>query len=227
MRRVIWICASLSLVAHALAVTLLPPMEPATRAKPRAAGSYSTWQMRMAPASTRPATQVPSQSPEAPVVAQAVVDAVQHDAVQAAPPLATTVPSEGPTQQSDQKGSDNIDTGANGDLQGLTEYIPRPQLSLPPVPQAPAIITPPSGRYLPERITGILSLYIDETGKVHHIVSSGTPMPPEFEEAAKQTFMAIPFRPGVLEGVPVKSRIRIEVVFDNTPLPEDAGKPKP
>ena len=43
---------------------------------------------------------------------------------------------------------------------------------------------------------------------------------------AKQAFMPLTFRPGILNGVPVKSRIRIEVVFDNTPLPEAPTKPE-
>ena len=57
-------------------------------------------------------------------------------------------------------------------------------------------------------------------------LSSGAPMPPEFEEAAKQAFMPLTFRPGILNGIPVKSRIRIEVVFDNTPLPDATVKPQ-
>ena len=226
MRRVIWICASLSIVAHALAVTLLPPMEPATRAKPRAAGAYSAWQTRMRQAGVQPSTVTPSQRSAATVIAQAMPSAAPQTQ-EPEQPLATPTPTEESAQPPAQSGTDETDTGANGNLQGLTEYIPRPQLSLPPVPQTPAIITPPSGNYPVERITGILSLYIDETGKVHHIVSSGAPMPPEFEEAAKQTFMALPFRPGILDGIPVKSRIRIEVVFDNSPLTDAPVPTKP
>ncbi|MGE5450231.1 MAG: energy transducer TonB [Acidobacteriota bacterium] len=106
-----------------------------------------------------------------------------------------------------------------GDAGGDSPYIPRPELSIPPVPQAPVLLTAPPGQSEVSRISGILSLYIDEHGTVHHITASGEPMPPEFEQAARQAFMALTFRPGVLNGEPVKSRIRVEVVFDNTPLP--------
>lgn len=111
------------------------------------------------------------------------------------------------------------------DLDGTSEYIPRPQLNVPPVALAPLILGTPEGRFEPQRIIGILSLYIDENGQVHHVSAHGERMPSAFEEVARQAFMAMTFRPGQLNGQPVKSRIRVEVVFDNTPLPSDKTQP--
>lgn len=167
---------------------------------------------------TAPVITSPEGSHDAPIV--------EPEPLQAEPELPAMNIIEQPKADTSEPPAPPDKGGAAGDPAGLTEYIPRPQLSLPPVPQRTAIIVPPSGNYPTDRIVGTLSLYIDETGKVHHILPSGAPMPPEFEEAAKQAFLPLTFRPGILNGVPVKSRIRIEVVFDNTPLPEAPTKPE-
>lgn len=224
MRRALLACASLSIAAHALTFTLLPSPERAVLVRAKA-GSSNTWQMRLAastPPPTRPETAPVITSPEgshdAPIV--------EPEPLQAEPELPAMDTMEQPKADTPEPAAPPDKGGAEGDQAGLTEYIPRPQLSLPPVPQRTAIIVPPSGNYPTDRIVGTLSLYIDETGTVHHILSSGAPMPPEFEEAAKQAFMPLTFRPGILNGIPVKSRIRIEVVFDNTPLPDAPTKPQ-
>lgn len=235
MRRALLACASLSIAAHALTFTLLPQPERTVLVRVSAV-QPTAWQMRVtakprhtidptkaAPDDTLLAANIePEQEPEPALTTEIPVE-------QSTPPAPnTTELPPPPVQASLQPDLDPpVDKGgAEGDQAGLTEYIPRPQLSLPPVPQRTAIIVPPSGNYPTDRIVGTLSLYIDETGKVHHILPNGASMPPEFEEAAKQAFMPLTFRPGILNGVPVKSRIRIEVVFDNTPLPEAPTKPE-
>lgn len=104
-------------------------------------------------------------------------------------------------------------------------YIPRPQLSIAPAALTPIMIEAPLEQREPQRITGILSIYINESGRVDHINPSGLEEFPEFEKAALAAFQGVTYTPGQVQGQVVKSRIRIEVVFDNTPLPEDAGKP--
>ncbi|MFT3858341.1 MAG: hypothetical protein QM742_12860 [Aquabacterium sp.] len=100
----------------------------------------------------------------------------------------------------------------------LAQFIPRPQLTLPPEVLAPVVLIAPEGETQAARRVGILSLYIDQTGRVHHITSEAPQLPPAYERIAREAFMAATFRPGQLEGHDVKSRIRVEVVFDNTPL---------
>lgn len=212
MRRALLTCASLSIAAHALTVTLLPPVDRPARAQHQPMGTPKAWQMRQVTlAAVQP---TPSSTP-------AQEQPAREDLADEPSPSGVATTAETPPALS-AEATVPLAAPSAGEPGGDSQYIPRPQLSVPPVPQAPVIMTPPQGNYPPARITGILSLYIDETGKVHHIISSGMPMPPEFEEAARQAFLSLPFRPGILDGNPVKSRIRIEVVFDNTPLPEPA-----
>ena len=97
------------------------------------------------------------------------------------------------------------------------EYIPRPQLSVPPVAQSPILLpmmgdTAPTGRFV-----GVLALYIDETGRVQRIQPLEPRLPPEMEQAALATFQQTPFTPGQVNGIIVKSRIKVEVIFENLP----------
>ena len=98
------------------------------------------------------------------------------------------------------------------------EYVPRPLLSIPPAAQSPVIIAAPEGDPDLSRRVGILSLFIDEDGRVQHIAANEPALAPAFEQAARDAFMATRFSPGRIDGKAVKSRVRVEVVFDNTPL---------
>lgn len=221
MRWALLTCASLSVAAHALTVTLLPPVESPVRKHQRP----TTWHMRMVPTTS---TQESAPATEAVEPVAALTNHQQTEPISEQPTaweaesetLTDATPPAAPPHEPVLAAAPLTPTPLHGEAGGDSEYIPRPELSFPPVPQAPVLLSAPSGHYETSRITGILSLYIDETGKVHHITSSETPMPPEFEEAARQAFMSLSFSPGVLDGTPVKSRIRIEVVFDNTPLPD-------
>ncbi len=95
-------------------------------------------------------------------------------------------------------------------------YFPRALLSHAPAALDPVIIDYPRfegdiGRYVAE-----LSLFIDETGRVARVrVDSGS-LPPALEDAARRAFAQARFRPGeVAEHGAVKSRIRIEVIFES------------
>ncbi len=60
-----------------------------------------------------------------------------------------------------------------------------------------------------------MTLFIDETGAVVRVRCEGNTLPPAFEEAARNAFMNVRFRPGELaDHGAVKSRIRVEVVFE-------------
>jgi hypothetical protein len=98
------------------------------------------------------------------------------------------------------------------------DYVPRPLLSVPPVARSLVILAAPEGQADLTRHVGILSLFIDEDGRVHHVAADDAALPPAFEQAAREAFMAARFSPGQMDGRAVKSRVRVEVVFDNTPL---------
>lgn len=219
MRRPWLICALLSIGAHALAVTLLPPADRVQHKPPRPSSTTLTWQTRLA-SSTTSASSAPSSSDDtAPPLTEPPLASAAPGGGRLSPP--GEVPPDLPsTQELDVPSAAPVaapQLGPNTDGDG--EYIPRPQLSVAPIPVAPILLSAPPGIYPPDRITGILSLYIDETGKVHHLISSTPPLPAEFEEIAKRAFLSADFHPGQLNGQAVKSRVRVEVVFDNTPLP--------
>ena len=97
-------------------------------------------------------------------------------------------------------------------------FIPRPKLSIAPVAQTPVVLPDMDEQIQSGRFAGILALYIDETGHVHHIQPLEPRLPPKLEKSAIDTFMAVQFTPGQLNGNNVKSRIKLEVVFEKTPV---------
>ncbi|WP_369645650.1 hypothetical protein [Variovorax sp. V118] len=98
----------------------------------------------------------------------------------------------------------------------LDGYVPRPLLTQAPVPRAPIEIHPPNserGASAP-KYAGVLSLFIDEDGEVRHILADEPPLPYEFEQAVRNAFSVARFIPGMRDGRIVKSRLKVEVVFD-------------
>jgi len=80
------------------------------------------------------------------------------------------------------------------------------------------------------RHTGVLALFIDELGVVRRVRAEGDALPPVLEAVATQAFLDARFKPGEVQGQPVRSLIRVEVVFDNTPqddVPALTGSPGP
>lgn len=219
MRQAWLTCATLSIAAHALAVTLWPASDQVYRRVRQDQRPSVVWQARLTHAPHAEALPPPRPEPTTSIQQPpASADDLQPQAATEAPPETLAVADAAPPIEAAPSPTPASDSGDS-------EYIPRPQLSVPPVPESPVLVAPPPGLYPPERITGILSLFIDENGKVDHILVSGKPIPPEFEALAKQAFMATPFHPGQQDGHAVKSRIRVEVVFDNTPLTPPPAHP--
>jgi hypothetical protein len=98
------------------------------------------------------------------------------------------------------------------------DYVPRPLLSVPPLAQAPVLIEAPSDSNDVGRFVGVLSLFIDEQGQVRFITADNPPLPLAMERSAREAFMMAHFAPGQIDGHAVKSKVRVEVVFDNMPL---------
>lgn len=93
------------------------------------------------------------------------------------------------------------------------EYIPRTHLTIAPIALTPVVLESPAGELADESHIGVLLLYIDETGKVHDVVAQEPLLPVAFEKAARAAFMTAIFSPGEFLGRPVKSSLRVEVVF--------------
>ncbi|BEP38039.1 hypothetical protein GmRootV59_50100 [Variovorax sp. V59] len=88
---------------------------------------------------------------------------------------------------------------------------------MPPIAKTTIVLEPPPGEIVSTRLVGILSLFIDEQGRVQRVDAEEPTLPPAFEQVAREAFMAAKFSPGEVEGRAVKSRQRVEVVFDYTP----------
>lgn len=56
-------------------------------------------------------------------------------------------------------------------------------------------------------------LWIDETGNLDHLVLLGSDLPKEFEEAALTAFHNMRFRPGEIDGTPVKAWVDIVIEY--------------
>lgn len=100
---------------------------------------------------------------------------------------------------------------------GTDHYVPRSELTAPPrrlgvVPLVYPDDGPSAGLYV-----GRLALLIDEFGSVRRVEPLGRPLPPALESAARLAFLGASFSPGEIEGAKVKSRIHIEVTFEQRP----------
>lgn len=95
-------------------------------------------------------------------------------------------------------------------------YLPRATLTKSPRSIGIIDIPFPDGLVGHGHYESTLALYIDETGAVRKVEVTGPELPPPLEEAARLTFMKASFTPGEKDGIPVKSKIVVAVVFDDT-----------
>lgn len=108
---------------------------------------------------------------------------------------------------------------ADGDAT-FTGYARRDMLDRPPQALGIVQISYPPG-VEPGRVrTGRLTLFIDEAGAVRKVMVAPPPnaedaLPTPFVEAAREAFLQARFTPGERLGMPVKSRIDVEVSFDD------------
>lgn len=100
------------------------------------------------------------------------------------------------------------------------EYLPRPLLTVGPAPRAAIALDYPSDGPIVGRYTAKLTLYIDGEGQVRHLDFVGDEaLPDVLRRAAREAFTRARFTPGQLDGRVVKSRIRVEVVYESLALP--------
>lgn len=110
-------------------------------------------------------------------------------------------------------------SGENGE----NGYYPRAALTKGPQPLAPVNLPYPSfegdtGNYRAE-----VALYIDENGVVQRIDVPEGVLPKALATAVRAAFSSTQFRPGELDGRPVRTLLKIEVRFDATPIPASAA----
>lgn len=205
-----------ALVVAAHALLLAVPWEPTVPQGPAAAVQSVKVRLLEAAAPAAPAPQAPphpmaaATDPDAFVAAPAVAapaPAVSEPPVPTAPAPAAVLP---PAESLLGLALPGI--ASEDDL-----YFSRGQLSVAPAAIDPVLIDYPvfagdAGRYTAE-----LSLFIDETGRVVRVRVDSAGLPPALEDAARRAFTRARFRPGEADerGV-VKSRIRVEVTFENT-----------
>ena len=159
----------------------------------------------------------------------AVPDAVQREEVHSAmstegqvnssitlPPSAAQGEAEEPTQALSAGIVDASAVPVEGDPE-WADYLPRSKLT-----QAPQAL---GSLQVPFPAVGIgavdlkltLTAYIDEFGEVREVRVDAGPVAPEFAEAARSAFSRARFTPGLIGDIPVRSRLRAEVSFSNTP----------
>lgn len=97
---------------------------------------------------------------------------------------------------------------------GAPIYWPRKLLDTGPAPLAPIILPPPDGSNSLPQGHAIMELFIHADGQVDRIEVIESDAPTDFIDAAKATFQATRFTPGLKDNVPVPSRIKIEVRYE-------------
>ncbi|MCI1190469.1 hypothetical protein MOJ79_01270 [Calidifontimicrobium sp. SYSU G02091] len=107
----------------------------------------------------------------------------------------------------------------------LDLFVPRPLLTVPPRPQGDVVLDYPAAGPAFGRFTGVIALYIDEHGVVRHVQAEDDALPPALMQAAREAFVNLRFEPGRLDERVVRSRIRVEVLFESRPLvaPDNGG----
>ncbi len=217
-------CIALSVAAHVLLLTAAAPAAPhlggpGPQARRSTPGAIS---VRLIPEERVPEIGA-SESSAWPVSAASDVQLASSGATNEAPAAAPAgepaapapAPAPGPAQGADSQATAATRTAGEAVDGG---FVPRPQLSIAPATKVPVAIPTPSGMADLGRRVGVLALFIDEQGQVRHIEAEQPALPEAMERAAREAFMAARFSPGQVDGHVVKSRIRVEVVFNEAPL---------
>lgn len=94
-------------------------------------------------------------------------------------------------------------------------YLPSSQVTQRATPLQEVEIPYPDTFHAPGRLTAKLMLFIDENGVVTKVGAAEPRLPQPFEEAATRAFEKARFNPAMVKGQPVKSRMLVQVVFDD------------
>jgi len=198
MRYVFFLSASLSLALHAAVLLMrISPVAPKEAANGASDTAPPFLRVRTIPMpASSPPSRLPLSARESLQLPERVLDS------------APASPAEAPRPAPPSLMSVKVDSDS---------YIPRNQLTTPPIARSAIVLKPPSGEVGAGRLVGVLSLFIDEQGRVIRVDAEEPALPPLFEQAARETFLTAEFSPGEVDGQAVRSRLRVEVVFDYTP----------
>ena len=94
------------------------------------------------------------------------------------------------------------------------DYVDPRRLTVRPSPVGDVVLPELPASDLKTALKAVMTLFIDDTGRVVRIRVESSNLPVDAEVAIRQVFMQAPFRPGAIDGRAVKSRMRIEVGFD-------------
>ncbi len=210
-------CIALSAAAHVLLLAAAAPAAPrvgglAARAVARSPSAAVSVRLVYEPRA--PDTLAASSAADPPASAPSVPQLAPAVEMAAAP--ASAVASAGDASPAPMSAAP-ADGASDGD------YLPRSLLTIAPIALTSVVIPTPPGTPAGGRRVGVLSLYIDEEGRVRRVEAEQPALPEIMERAAREAFSAARFQPGQVDGHVVKSRIRVEVVFDEEPAAAASG----
>jgi len=165
----------------------------------------------------------PGQSSEVPSVGKALqVDPAHQDAAwkSAARQAGTIHPDSDSTSQESSSTVDLMEAEGPKDAVelDLDAFKRRQLLTEPAIVLSEVVLATPLGHAQTIRHVGVLVLFIDEEGNLRHIEVEDESLDPELADAAMSAFRTAKYAPGKVDGVAVKARHRVQVVFENTPF---------
>lgn len=98
----------------------------------------------------------------------------------------------------------------------LQDYLPRRAVDEGPRVQGQVNLPWPEGFPGRQMHKGRFRVYIDEHGRVRRVAVEALEMAPPFVELTQQAFLQAHFEPGKLAGMPVRTWILIEVVYEDS-----------
>jgi hypothetical protein len=229
-RRMMPWCVALSAAVHVLLLAGMAPSPHQSRAAGRAdhaggqpARTVSVRLIQPAPAPfVAAAASAAGAMPSAPASAASTAASAAMEAEALPPPESLSSARGTGTEIASASASEAAGEPGEGAEASEGGYVPRPLLSVAPKPVIPVVIAAPpamaAGRLM-GRYSGVLALYVDELGRVRRVETEPPALPEPMERAAREAFLGARFSPGQMGGHAVKSRIRVEVVFDDGPLP--------
>ena len=94
------------------------------------------------------------------------------------------------------------------------DLIELEQADTPPVPRSRTQpVYPALMRRMRYSGTAVLRILVDETGRVVEAEPEGPPVRPEFVAAATKAVRGWTYDPATKDGVPVKTRVTVQIVF--------------
>lgn len=97
-------------------------------------------------------------------------------------------------------------------------YLAANVLSKRPVPHEDVVVTYPESSDERGVFKVVLTIFVNERGTVDRITVDDPALPALFTNAAMDAFSRVTFSPGLVADRAVKSRVRIEIIFDNESL---------